>query len=357
MKRYKNTHKTMNFSTPFMSRDTRSSKFYNQMNILIDWKLIEKTIERYYKKGGNLQGEKPYSGLLLFKMLLMGIWNNFSDPQTEDYLNDSISAMHFCELDLEDSVPDHSTLSRFRTALTKAGAMDKLLVAINRQLENKELIIKTGIKVDASLTETNLRPKGKTTYEIAEDRKEDEISDEQKDKQSTQLKRIVGKGTDTEARWLKKGNRTVFGYKRHDGVDENGMILAVHTTTANEHDSKGLKPLLKKIAKRHKQKGISTDKGYKVPDNDKLLKLENIKNRIQHKAYRNKPLTKWEKLFNKLISKTRYVVERTFAGMKRWFGAGTARYRGMKKMHTQHVLEAICYNLKRSPGLVSKMAK
>jgi hypothetical protein len=39
-------------------------------------------------------------------------------------------------------------------------------------------------------------------------------------KQTRQLKKLSSKGTDTEARWLKKGNRTIFGYKRHDGVDE-----------------------------------------------------------------------------------------------------------------------------------------
>jgi IS5 family transposase len=357
MKRYKNTGKMINFSSPFMNRNTRSSIFYNQMNLLVDWNKIEKTIERYYKKGNTLKGEKPYSGLLLFKMLLIGIWNNLSDPKTEDYLNDSISAMHFCGLDLEDSVPDHSTLSRFRTVLTETGAMDNLLFAINHQLESKKLIVKRGVKVDASLTETNLKPKGKTTYQIAEDRKEEEVSDEQKKKQTRQLKKLSSKGTDTEARWLKKGNRTIFGYKRHDGVDENGMILGVHTTTANEHDSKGLKPLLKKIPKRHKQKGVSADKGYKVPDNDKLLKSQGIKNRIQHKAYRNRPLTKWQKRFNKMIGTSRYVVERTYGGMKGWFGAGNAKYRGIKKMHTQHILEAICYNLKRSPGLVCQIAK
>ena len=99
-----------------------------------------------------------------------------------------------------------------------------------------------------------------------------------------------------------------------------------------------------------------TDKGYKVTNNDNLLKDEKIKNRIQHKAYRNRPLTYWEKIFNKLISKTRYVVERTFEGMKLWFGAGLARYRGIEKMHTQHILEAICHNLKRAPGLVRQLA-
>ncbi|MDR2586495.1 MAG: transposase [Prevotellaceae bacterium] len=49
------------------------------------------------------------------------------------------------------------------------------------------------------------------------------------------------------------------------------------------------------------------------------------KNRIQHKAYRNRPLTEWQKEYNRLISKKRWVVERTFGGMRRWFRCGTAR--------------------------------
>ena len=88
-----------------------------------------------------------------------------------------------------------------------------------------------------------------------------------------------------------------------------------------------------------------------MPENDLYLKEQKIKNRIQHKAYRNKPLTYWQIRFNKLISKERYVVERTFGGMSRWFGAGIARYKGLAKTHGQHVMEAIAYNLKRAPGL------
>ena len=34
---------------------------------------------------------------MLFKMLLIEIWNGLSDVQTEDLLNDSISAMRFCK--------------------------------------------------------------------------------------------------------------------------------------------------------------------------------------------------------------------------------------------------------------------
>ena len=190
----------MNFSTPFMERSTRSSKFYAQINLLIDWTKIETLINRYYTKENTLKGEKPCTGLMLFKMLLIEIWNGLSDVQTEDLLNDSISAMRFCE------------------------------------------------------------------------------------------------------------------------------------------------------------KGVSSDKGYKVPCNDQLLNERKIKNGKQHKAHRNRPLTHWQKAFNKLMSKTRYVAERTFGGMKRWFGAVAARYRGIEKMHTQHILEANCYNLKRAPGLVCQLA-
>jgi IS5 family transposase len=129
-------------------------------------------------------------------------------------------------------------------------------------------------------------------------------------------------------------------------------VRAVHTTTANEHDSKGFKPLMKKVPKSKLKKGTFADKGYKVPANDEYLEENKIKNRIQHKAYRNRHLTDWQVKFNKLISQDRYKVERTFGGMKRWFGAGIARYVGIEKTHTQHVMEAIAYNLYRSPGIV-----
>ncbi len=75
-----------------------------------------------------------------------------------------------------------------------------------------------------------------------------------------------------------------------------------------------------------------------------------------HKASKNKELSVWEGKFNKGISKLRYKIERTFWSMKRWFGAGVARYVGLAKVHTQHVLEAISYNLYRSPGILMSNA-
>lgn len=333
-------------------RSTKSSVFYNQINLIVDWRKIEIVINRYYTKADNLSGRPAYSGLVLFKMLLIGIWNNLSDERTELMVNDSLSAMRFCGLELEDAVPDHSTLSRFRTELTDKQAMDKLLQAINKQLEAHKVIVRGGVKVDASIIESPRRPKGKQTYQIAEDRKEDQVPTEEKDKQSRSLKRLVGTGVDIEGRWLKKGGRSIFGFKQQTAVDQNGLVVGIHTIVANEHDSKGLKKLISKLPRKYTSNGIFADKGYKTKKNDDLLKKNKIKNRIMHKAYRNTPLTPWQDTFNRIISKTRWVVERTFGSIKKWFGGRTTRYMGLAKTHTQHVLQAICYNLKRSPGII-----
>jgi len=345
----------MSFSAPYVEKRTRKKVFLRQMGKLLNWKELEKEINKVYKRGKSVDGRPSYPGLLLFKMQLLQIWYGLSDPAVEDFVNDSLSAMQFCGLQLEEDVPDHSTLSRFRKELVEKKAYDRLLRKINRQLKDKGIMIKTGkAMVDASLTDSPFRPKGKTEYQIATDRKEDDRDENDKRQEEIQHKLIKKEkpGVDSEGRWVKKGGKLHYGYKKQVATDENGMVEAVHTTTANEHDSKGLKTVLEKVPKEKKQE-VFTDKGYKVPDNDTYLKEQNIKNRIQHKAYRNKSLTKWEKEFNKLISKQRYVVERTFGGMVRWFGAGRARYKGMARVHGQHVMEAIAYNLKRSPGLLA----
>ncbi|MBP6368046.1 MAG: transposase [Nitrosomonas sp.] len=48
-----------------------------------------------------------------------------------------------------------------------------------------------------------------------------------------------------------------------------------------------------------------------------------------------------------LITKARYVVERTFGSQVRWFNGKIVRYRGLTKAHAWHSLLAMAYNLKR----------
>ncbi len=66
---------------------------------------------------------------------------------------------------------------------------------------------------------------------------------------------------------------------------------------------------------------------------------------------KNRPLTQRQLQRNSLISKARYVVERTFGSQARWFGAKVLRYRDKAKAHAWHILQAMAYNLKRLPRL------
>lgn len=346
----------MSFSSAFVERRTSKNTFYKQINLLINWKSVELEISEHYLPGKNAVGQHAYSGILLFKMLLLGIWNgNLSDRATEELVMENLSAMRFCELCLEDNVPDHSVLSRFRSQLAKNGSFEKILYSINNQLEKQEIIIKTGIKVDATITDSQRKPKGKTTYTIAEDRKEDEVSDKEKEKQQDDIKLVktVQPGVDTEARWVLKAGKMRYGYKEHVATDENGLIVAIETTSANEHDSLSFERLIEKSSLKPKTK-IYADKAYKSVKHDNFLSNNKLKNRIHYKAAKNNPLKTRQIQFNKAVSKERYTVERTFGSISKWFKAGIARYIGKVKTHAQHHIEAIAYNLKRSPVLYLK---
>lgn len=331
--------------------DLRSRKiktvFFNQINTLLDWDKISRIIDNHYTKGKSATGSPSYDGLLLFKMCLLQTWYGLSDYEVEDRVNDSISFGYFCGLTIDQIAPDHSTVSRFRTAMTKAGAYEKLFKEINRQLEQNKIIVKTGAIVDASVIETPLKPKGKTTHKVTQDR-EDEIENE--------VTKEYAQSVDKDASWLKKRGKYHFGYKKHHVTDNEGLVLGVLTTKASVNEIANLEEVLD-TADLPENIPLKADKGYQSEKNEKLLKERKLKNHILKKAKKNKPLTQWEKKFNKLIGKTRFKVERTFGGIKRWFNGGIARYRGITKMHTQNLMEAMCYNLYRSPGIIASNCK
>ena len=343
----------MSFSACYVERRTKKSKFFREINAIIDWDLFEKEIGKYYSKGSSATGRPSYSGIILFKMLLLGMWYNLSDDMVEEMVLDSLSAMQFCGLELEDQVPDSTTLCRFRNHLTKAKAWDKLLLHFNNQLKRRGIMLREGsAKIDASLTSSGYQRPIPKSFEIATDRKENERSESAKDRERLYYKKL-NTSKDPEARWVKKAGKYVYGYKKSICVDEEGMIESVATGTASEHDSKHFKRVLNKVPKI-KKKSAYADKAYKSKEHDEYLKRQKIKNRTQYRAYKNTPLSYREKAFNKGVSKKRWVVERTFGAIKKWFKSTKSRYIGIAKTHSQHLLEAIAHNLKRSPGLVWK---
>jgi len=159
-----------------------------------------------------------------------------------------------------------------------------------------------------------------------------------------------------EGAWLKKAGKLHYGYKQHTVTNQEGFVLCIHTTAANESDIKNLESVLNTV-KLKPRTPVYADKGYASEENDNVLIAKKLKNIILYKAVKNKPLTEIEKQINKKISQTRYKIERTFGLMNRWFNVSRTRYVGKANTHSQHLLQAICYNLNRMPNYRSCLAK
>jgi IS5 family transposase len=117
-------------------------------------------------------------------------------------------------------------------------------------------------------------------------------------------------------------------------------------TAGNVHDSQELGKLVKGCGGQ-----IYADSTYANKKNDKKFGVKN--NKILHRAYRNKPLTKVQKQENKQRSSLRYIVERTFGLLKQHHGLGKARYLGLER--NKAMLIAMSHNLKTGMNIFKQM--
>lgn len=334
-------------------RDRMKHSFLRQINSCVDWRGIRTLLNKKYTKTQNAIGNPAYDALLMFKILLLEIWYGLSDYEVEERINDSLLFSEFLVLDVGCPSPDHSTISRFRSKLTRLGIMDKLLRELNKQFKKHGISrIDQGAIVDASIVDSPYSPDGSVVIEVAEDR-EDTRSDESRTQEEAyhcELK--SGKsGVDSEARWVRKGRHYRYGYKKHVLTDEQGLVETVVTTSANCSDTVVLPELIKK-SKLPGGISVLADKGNCSKKNSEYLARQGLIDGIMLKAHRGQVLSESQKRFNRMISKTRCLIERTFGSIRRWFCGERCRYRGLAKTHTQNILEAMAYNLKRMPGIL-----
>ena len=287
---------------------------------MIKWHNIEKYLVDLHN---SKKGERAYPPLMMFKALLLQSWYNLSDQQLESQLARDLLFRRFVGIGLDDSVPDHSSIWRFRQKISEEGRLAFLFDRLNQGLTEAGLLIKQGQVsiIDASVIEA---------------------------KQNRPHKGVDGENTqDKEAGYNVKQSsdgkmKTTFGFKAHMNVDEDGFVSQVMTTAGNVHDSQCLEDLLTGA-----ETAVYADSAYASARHDDLLKQKNIKNGILKRAYRNKPLTKVEKQHNKQLSSIRSTVERVFGILKQHYGMGKARYLGKQRNHARLLLMSMAYNLKR----------
>ena len=179
----------------------------------VDWERFAVLVEGIYSAG---EGRPSYPPLLMVKVLLLEQWYNLSDPQMEEALGDRISFRRFVGLGLQDETPDYSTISRFRTELSRRGLSEQLFTELETQLDERGLILKEGTLMDATLVDAQVR--------------RPPVSEGRGAKSST----------DPDANWsyTGRGSRTHFGYKLHLGVDAGtGLVRKASLSPAKVYES------------------------------------------------------------------------------------------------------------------------
>jgi len=300
---------------------------------LIDWGSLRKALIGIHRNDNDpsLGGQRPYDHIKMLKTVLLKEWHSLSDKEMEEALRVRLDFIIFAGFDLAEETPDESTICRFRNALSERGLAKVIFEQINRQLEAAGVKVKEskGAVIDATIIESSARPRRIVTIET--DREESgEVSVE------------LQESADKDARWLKKGKRCYFGYKGFAVVDkEDGYITSIKVKPANAAEVTELPSLAKDIRTTR----IYADKGYASSANRKFLKDNGFKDGIMHKAVRNHPLNPRQKRINKIISKSRFIIEQGFGTLKRLFKFFRASYISKEKVETQFWLKSICFNL------------
>ena len=278
-----------------------------QIEPLIDWNAFRPIIKAMYHNKTPRGGRPNIDEVIMVKLLVLQSWYGLSDPELERQVTDRISFQHF--LGFPETVPDYSTVWQFRERLAETGRDKLVWEELQRQLDEKGLKVRKGVVQDASFI----------TSDPGHARADKPRGEETKTRRSR------------DGAWSKKGGKSYFGYKLHMKMDlDHGLIRELEATAANVHDSQ--------IDLSRPGEVVYKDKGYFGVESrgwDATMK----------RASRGHPLSIWDKLRNRRISRKRCPGERPFAVIKRVFGAGHVLVTSLPRVHVKLVFACLCFNL------------
>lgn len=270
---------------------TRRERFLGEMDAVIPWSTLHALIVPHYTVAG--RGRRPLPLDTMLRVYFLQQWFDLSDPQAEDMLYDSEAMRRFARVELgEDTVPDESTILRFRHLLERHQLTAAMFAAVKTLLTEKRLLLKAGTIVDATIIAAPSSTKN------------------------------AQRARDPEMKQTRKGNQWYFGMKVHVGTDTRGLVHSLTTTDAAQHDSTQLPQLL------HGQESVLYgDKAYDSADTKLHWEAEGGRYRVNRRGKR----TAQRDAFNAARSRIRARGEHAFRIVKQVWGFTKVRYRGLAK--------------------------
>ena len=283
---------------------TRREKFLAEMERVVPWARLIAVIEPLYPTSGRV-GRQPMGVPKMLRMYLLQQWYGLADEALEDAIYDSQALRDFVGIDLSrESVPDATTLLKFRRLLELGELTKKMFEEINAHLHQQGLLMRAGTIVDATI--------------IAAPSSTKNASGER----------------DPEMHQAKKGNQWHFGMKAHIAVDaESGIVHSMVTTAANVNDVTQAGALL-----HGQETDAFGDAGYRG-----VAKREEAQGPQWHiamqpgkrKLLSDSALGQMIEKVEKIKASIRAKVEHPFHVVKNLFRHKKARYKGLAKNHAQ----------------------
>lgn len=309
---------------------SRVSKKLNKIDLLVDWEAVFRLVQVVDKTSAKVGGAPHRNILTKVKMLFLQHLYNLSDPELEDQVNDRLSFQRFAAIDYTTTVPDFTTIWRFKEALIKEGLMDKLFILVLSFIETKGLLLKKGTCIDATIVQSSTKPLSK--------------------ERRAELEETPSIQIDTDADSTAKRGKKYFGYKGHIGTDVDSKIIRKRSfTSARPHDSKEKDNLLS-----GDEKCVFGDSAYgNKPDKQKARKA-GVYYGMLDKATRSKALSATQKKRNKKKSKIRNQVEHPFGYMKEKLQYKKAVAKNILRNALRFDFNCMLYNIFRADYLISK---
>lgn len=280
------------------SKKTRKEALLDEMNAIIPWQRLLATIAPHYPEATRGRRRVPLETVL--RIHLLQHFFNYSDPAMEEALYEVPLYCRFVRIDLAvDTVPDETTICKFRHLLERHQLADAFLAEINAELSARGLLLKKGTVVDATLIAAPPSTKNK------ERKRDPEMSS------------------------TKKGNQWYFGMKAHIGADaDSGLVHSLIFTKAKVPDNKVLDDLL-----HGEEHAVHGDKAY--TDSEHNLLASNPDDGpiwcMPFKKPARQELPEWKRDINHRLASLRAIVEFPFRVVKRQFRFSKVRYRGLYK--------------------------
>ena len=281
-------------------KPTRREEFLKTMNAIVPWAALCEVIEPYYPKAGN--GRPPIGLERMLRIHFIQHWFNLAYLACEEALYDSASLRRFVEIDLgREPVPDATTLLKFRRLLNEHKLGEALFAKVGQELQARGFKVNTGTIVDATIIDAPSSAKN------------------------------ADKARDPEMHQTRKGQQWYFGMKLHIGVDSQlGMAHSAVVTAANLHDKHPLPDLLH--GNEQRVYGDSAYASQKALIEGKAPKARDFTNQ---RTRRGGIVDEAVRVRNRNKSRIRSRVEHVFGVVKRLWGFGKVRYRGLQKNATR----------------------